>query len=83
MSRDFYDRFPLVRNISEETPETKSFSLDLASEPFRFRPGQFVTVTLELLDKRRARRAYSIASSPLDPDLVLTVKRMQAGVVSK
>lgn len=83
MSRDVYDRFTLVRNISEETPETKSFSLDVASEPIRFRPGQFVNVTVELLDKRRARRAYSIASSPLDPDLVLTVKRMPAGIVSK
>jgi ferredoxin-NADP reductase len=83
MSRDVYDQFLLVRNILEETPETKSFSLDLASEPFRFQPGQFVNVTVELLDKRRAHRAYSIASSPLDPDLVLTVKRMQAGVVSK
>jgi len=51
--------------------------------PFRFLPGQFVNVTIELPDKGRARRAYSIGSSPLDPDLVLTVKRMEPGLLSQ
>jgi len=82
MNRDFYDRFMRVQHIIEETPETKSFSLDLASEPFRFKSGQFVNVTAQLPDQRRVRRAYSIASSPLDSELLLTVKRIPNGLLS-
>jgi ferredoxin-NADP reductase len=42
-----------------------------------------VNVTVEFPQKLRARRAYSIASSPFDPELVLTVKRMEPGLVSQ
>jgi ferredoxin-NADP reductase len=83
MSKDFCDRFLTVTKVWEETPETKSLSLDFAGETLRFVPGQFVNVTVEFPDKPRARRAYSIASSPLDPELLLTVKRMQPGLVSE
>ena len=83
MSRILCDRFVKVQSIFEETPETKSFSLDLANEPFQFLPGQFVNVTAELPDNRRVRRAYSIASSPLEPELLLTVKRMEGGLLSQ
>jgi ferredoxin-NADP reductase len=82
MSRILHDRFVKVQNIVEETPQTKSFVLDLAGEPFQFLPGQFVNVTAQLPDERRVRRAYSIASSPLEPELLLTVKRMEDGLLS-
>jgi ferredoxin-NADP reductase len=83
MRQDFCDRFLTVTRVWEETRETKSLSLGFANEPVRFVPGQFVNVTVEFPQKLRARRAYSIASSPLDPDLVLTVKRMEPGLVSE
>jgi ferredoxin-NADP reductase len=83
MSQAFCDRFLTVTKVWEETPETKSLSLDFAGEPFRFVPGQFVNVTVEIPDKGRTRRAYSIASSPLDPELLLTVKRMEPGLLSE
>lgn len=83
MSRSFCDRYLMVQRIFDETAETRSFTFDLSSEPFLFEPGQFVNVTAEIPEKGRIRRAYSIASSPLDPELQLTVKRMEAGLLSK
>jgi ferredoxin-NADP reductase len=83
MSRPLYDRMLRVQRIFEETPETKSFSLDVAGEPLEFEPGQFVNVTVETPGNKRFRRAYSIASSPLDPELLLTVKRIEIGRLSE
>ncbi len=83
MSRNIHDRFMRVQRVIEETPETKSFSLDLAGEAIAFTPGQFVNVTAEPPGRRRVRRAYSIASSPFDPELLLTVKRMEDGLLSQ
>jgi ferredoxin-NADP reductase len=69
-----------LKTIIEETCETKSFRFDL--DPFAFAPGQFVNVTANVNDKLRLRRAYSVASSPLDADFQLTVKRMEGGQLS-
>jgi ferredoxin-NADP reductase len=71
-----------VQHVIEETLETKSFSLDFAGEPIPFLPGQFVNVTAQLQDGQRVRRSYSMASSPRDPEFLLTVKRMQGGLLS-
>jgi ferredoxin-NADP reductase len=82
MNRNFHDRFMNVRGIIEETPETKSLRIDWTGEPIAFVPGQFFNVTAQLPDEHRVRRAYSIGSSPLDPDLLLTVKKMEGGLLS-
>jgi ferredoxin-NADP reductase len=82
MNRIFHDRFMNVHLINEETPETKSFSFNWSGEPIEFTPGQFFNVTAELPDRQRIRRAYSIASSPIDPELELTVKKMEGGLLS-
>ncbi len=71
-----------LEKIVEETPDTKSFFFDLGSDSFSFVPGQFVNMTANIAPSTRVRRAYSIASSPLDSEFQLTVKRMQDGVLS-
>lgn len=65
-----------VAGVFEEAPDVKSFSLDPAGEPIDFGPGQFVNVTARLPSQQAIRRAYSIGSSPLDPRVLLTVKKM-------
>jgi len=69
-----------LNKIVEETPDTKSFLFDF--EPISFAPGQFVNVTANVSENLRVRRAYSIASSPLETEFQLTVKRMVDGKLS-
>lgn len=71
-----------IITIIEETCETKSFLFDLGSNSFTFAPGQFVNVTANIAADSRVRRAYSVASSPLDVEFKLTVKRMENGRLS-
>lgn len=53
-----------VIRIEQETHNTRRFWLEL-SEPFDFKPGQFLTVDLPIHEKRNKRwRSYSIASAP-------------------
>ena len=70
-----------LKTIVEETCETKSFLFELGSNSITFAPGQFVNVTANIQNSR-VRRAYSVASSPLDPDFQLTVKRIEGGKLS-
>jgi ferredoxin-NADP reductase len=69
-----------LNKIVEETPDTKSFLFDLG--PISFAPGQFVNVTANVNQNLRVRRAYSVASSPLETEFQLTVKRMEGGKLS-
>src|SRR5262245_56013162 len=69
-----------LNRIVEETPETKSFLFDLG--PISFAPGQFVNLTADVTENLRVRRAYSVASSPLEDEFQLTVKRMKDGKLS-
>jgi ferredoxin-NADP reductase len=71
-----------LKKIIEDTCETKSFLFDLGLNSFTFLPGQFVNVTANVTENSRVRRAYSVASSPLDSDFRLTVKRMEGGQLS-
>ena len=51
-------------------------------DAYRWRPGQHVTLRLEV-DGEEVRRSYSISASPLSGDpLRVTVKRVQNGLVS-
>src|SRR5689334_13515223 len=68
-----------VIDIIDETPDTRTLRLVRPAD-FNFVAGQFVNVTIR---NPRARRAYSIASSPQDPHLDLTVRRLPGGLVSK
>src|SRR5262249_35961511 len=59
-----------------------SFLFDLGSHSFTFAPGQFVNLTANIAPDARVRRAYSVASCPLDSEFQLTVKRMEDGRLS-
>ncbi len=68
---------------TEETQDCATFELAAPTgQPFDYFPGQFVSVGAEI-DGRTHWRAYSISSSPTQPEtLSITVKRVQGGLVS-
>ncbi|MGI3899298.1 MAG: 2Fe-2S iron-sulfur cluster-binding protein [Janthinobacterium lividum] len=71
---DFWAGNLVVDTVWEEAPGVKTIRLrhpDQQTLPFRFRPGQFLSVTIEGL-----QRCYTIASSPSDETFCeITVKR--------
>ena len=68
---------------TEETHDCATFELAAPTgQRFDYFPGQFVSVGAEI-DGRTHWRAYSISSSPSQPEtLSITVKRVQGGLVS-
>jgi ferredoxin-NADP reductase len=70
-----------VLELIDETPRCKSNVLELPHWPGH-RAGQHVDVRLTAEDGYRAERSYSIASTPGDDELVLTVERLEDGEVS-
>ncbi|RPK58218.1 Flavohemoprotein [Streptomyces sp. ADI96-02] len=64
----------------EETPDVATFRLRPAdgSPAPAFRPGQYVSVQLELADGSRQIRQYSLSSSPGSPLRSITVKHVRA-----
>jgi len=71
-----------IQEIIVETSDTKTLRVERPAY-FGFVPGQFVNVTLMTQEDGRVRRAYSIASSPLEPHIDLTVRQLPGGLVSK
>jgi ferredoxin-NADP reductase len=72
-----------VADIVQETKDATTFRL-VGEEPmlFSYRPGQFVTLLLDI-DGREVERSYSLSSSPSRPHaLEITVKRAPGGLVS-
>jgi glycine betaine catabolism B len=70
-------------HVRSETHDVKSF-LFRAEKPklFRFQPGQFITLELEI-DGEIINRCYTVSSPPTRPDaLSITVKRATGGKVS-
>ena len=70
-----------VCDIVVETPRVKSLLLKAASWQGHF-PGQHVDIRLTADDGYQAQRSYSIASSPEEELLALTVERVKDGEVS-
>ena len=70
-----------VRKIVVETPRVKSLMLHVRDWQGH-RPGQHVDIRLTGEDGYQAQRNYSIASSPDDDLLALTVERVERGEVS-
>ncbi|WP_017221534.1 hybrid-cluster NAD(P)-dependent oxidoreductase [Moritella dasanensis] len=65
-----------------ETHDSMSFTFAAADQTlFDFKPGQFVTLTVEI-DGKTHYRAYSISSVPQQKQLRLTIKRVPDGLVS-
>lgn len=75
-----------VAAIFPETSDVKTFRLmnpEGGDMPFTFMPGQFMTFSAEI-EGERARRAYTIASSPTQRGYVeVTVKREKQGLISR
>ncbi|WP_293133327.1 hybrid-cluster NAD(P)-dependent oxidoreductase [Moritella sp.] len=74
---------PLVLVKRElETHDSMSFTFAAADQAqFDFKPGQFVTLAVNIDDKTHYR-AYSISSVPQQKQLRLTIKRVPDGLVS-
>jgi ferredoxin-NADP reductase len=70
-----------VRAVHRETPRAATIVLDVDGWPGHL-AGQHVDLRLTAEDGYQAQRAYSIASSPEDPNLALTVERIDDGEVS-
>jgi len=69
--------------VIEETADVKTFCF-MAEQPvmFFFKPGQFVTLELEI-DAQQVMRSYTISSSPSVPySFSVTIKRIPGGLVS-
>lgn len=66
----------------EETPHVVSLALRRSDgRPTRsFRPGQYVSVQVELPDGARQIRQYSLSSAPGRPEWRITVKRVRDGI---
>ncbi len=74
-----------VKQVVQETDDTKSFVLDVPEalrDTFRYQPGQFCTFRVRIGDEEHLR-SYSMSSAPeTDPDLTVTVKRVPGGLIS-
>ncbi|MDO9553321.1 ferredoxin--NADP reductase [Rhodonellum sp.] len=71
-----------VREVIKETPDTVTLLFDQPDPYLEYKPGQFLTVVLEINGKE-VRRSYSLCTSPfVDPYPGITVKRVKGGLVS-
>ncbi|MFD2033480.1 2Fe-2S iron-sulfur cluster-binding protein [Belliella marina] len=71
-----------VREVVKETPDTVSIFFEQPEPYLDYKPGQFITVILEINGKEE-RRSYSLCTSPfVDPYPGITVKRVDKGLVS-
>jgi ferredoxin-NADP reductase len=70
-----------VRRLVPETAEAVTLVLDVPGWPGHH-AGQHVDVRLTAEDGYQAQRSYSIASAPEQPELALTVERLDDGEVS-
>ncbi|AZM79455.1 hemin transporter [Streptomyces sp. KPB2] len=75
---DVWRSMEIVDRI-EESADAVSLVLRPAddSAPATFRPGQYVSVQVELPDGARQIRQYSLSAAPGRPDLRITVKRVR------
>ena len=65
----------------DETPRVRTLALGVSGWPGHL-PGQHIDVRLTAEDGYQAQRSYSLASPPEDPNLAITVERLEDGEVS-
>lgn len=71
-----------IREIVKETPDTVTIYFEQPEPYLDYKPGQYLTVILDINGKEE-RRSYSLCTSPyVDPYPGITVKRVKEGVVS-
>jgi len=73
----------LCRAVRQETHDVRTFVFSApAPRLFRYAPGQFITLELEI-GGQAVQRCYTLSSTPSRPDTVsITVKRVPGGQVS-
>ncbi len=72
----------VVKEVITEIAEAKTIVFGQPEPPLTYKPGQFLTLIMEI-DGKSVRRSYSLCSSPYcDKDLAVTVKRVKGGLVS-
>lgn len=73
----------VCRQVRDETHDVKTFIFSgRTPQFFRYRPGQFLTLDLEI-DGVQINRCYTISSAPTRPySISITVKRVPGGIVS-
>lgn len=71
-----------VKQIVKETKDAISVVFEQPSNKINYKAGQFLTLIV-MVNGKEVRRAYSLCSSPFnDTDLVVTVKRVDKGLMS-
>lgn len=73
-----------VKDIRRETAKCVSISFKIPEEhksTFLYKHGQYLTIK-SFINGQEVRRSYSICSSPLDDELRIAVKKVEAGVFS-
>jgi len=71
-----------VKDIIQETKDAVSIAFEQPASRITYKAGQFLTL-IATVDGKEIRRAYSLSSSPFtDDDLVVTVKRVDNGLMS-
>lgn len=71
-----------VKKIIQETKDAITIVFQHPEKKIQYKSGQFLTLIIPI-DGKDVRRAYSLCSSPFtDPDLAVTVKRVDNGLVS-
>jgi ring-1,2-phenylacetyl-CoA epoxidase subunit PaaE len=71
-----------VKNIVQETKDAISVAFQQPANKIHYKSGQFLTL-ITSVNGKEVRRAYSLCSSPfVDDDLVVTVKRVDNGLMS-
>ena len=71
-----------VKDIIQETKDAISIVFEQPETKITYKAGQFLTL-ITTVEGKEVRRAYSLSSSPFtDTDLVITVKRVDNGLMS-
>lgn len=72
-----------VEAIKWEKPDTATFYLsNVSGEKISYQAGQFITLIFSH-HHNEIRRSYSLSSSPNEPRLAITVKRIENGEISR
>lgn len=74
----------IVSEVRQETNDTVSIFFAVPEElkeTFSYKQGQYLTLRFEI-NGQEERRAYSMSSSPIEPHLAVSVKRVAGGKVS-
>lgn len=72
-----------VKEVVRETEDAISIVFEIPGERINYKAGQYVTLIMQI-DGQEVRRSYSLSSSPeTDENLVVTVKKVEGGNVSR